>query len=46
VKFLALYEAEVVPFLSHLRRTVIYGDANDYNVLVGEPGRSRARSWA
>ena len=36
-KFLALYEAEVVPFLSHLRRTVIYGDANDYNVLVGEP---------
>jgi len=36
-KFLALYEAEVVPVLSHLRRTVIYGDANDYNVLVGEP---------
>src|SRR5229473_1101836 len=36
-KFLALYEAEVVPVLSHLRRTVIYGDANNYNVLVGEP---------
>jgi 4-aminobutyrate aminotransferase-like enzyme/Ser/Thr protein kinase RdoA (MazF antagonist) len=36
-KFLALYEAEVVPRLSRLRRSVIYGDANDYNVLVSEP---------
>ncbi len=36
-KFLALYEAEVVPVLPRLRRTVIYGDANDYNVLVGDP---------
>ncbi|HKV62761.1 MAG TPA: aminotransferase class III-fold pyridoxal phosphate-dependent enzyme [Candidatus Acidoferrum sp.] len=35
-KFLALYEAEVVPVLSRLRRSVIYGDANDYNVLVSE----------
>jgi Phosphotransferase enzyme family len=34
-KFLALYEAEVVPALPGLRRGVIYGDANDYNVLVG-----------
>ena len=36
-KFLALYEAEVVPRLPRLRRSVIYGDANDYNVLVSEP---------
>jgi 4-aminobutyrate aminotransferase-like enzyme/Ser/Thr protein kinase RdoA (MazF antagonist) len=33
--FLALYESEVVPNLASLRRSVIYGDANDYNVLVG-----------
>ena len=36
-KFLALYEAEAVPALPGLRRSVIYGDANDYNVLVGPP---------
>src|SRR5712691_4659038 len=36
-KFLALYEAEVVPVLPRLRRSVIYGDANDYNVLVNDP---------
>ncbi len=36
-KFLRLYEAEVVPVLPRLRRSVIYGDANDYNVLVSEP---------
>jgi Ser/Thr protein kinase RdoA (MazF antagonist) len=35
-KFLTLYEAEVVPALPRLRRSVIYGDANDYNVLVGD----------
>jgi 4-aminobutyrate aminotransferase-like enzyme/Ser/Thr protein kinase RdoA (MazF antagonist) len=35
-KFLALYEAEVIPVLPRLRRSVIYGDANDYNVLVSE----------
>jgi 4-aminobutyrate aminotransferase-like enzyme/Ser/Thr protein kinase RdoA (MazF antagonist) len=35
-KFLALYESEVVPALPQLRRSVVYGDANDYNVLVGE----------
>jgi len=35
-KFLALYEAEVVPALPRLRRSVIYGDANDYNVLVSD----------
>src|SRR6266404_4869280 len=36
-KFLALYEDEVLPALTRLRRGVVYGDANDYNVLVGEP---------
>jgi 4-aminobutyrate aminotransferase-like enzyme/Ser/Thr protein kinase RdoA (MazF antagonist) len=36
-KFLALYEAEVVPALPRLRRSVIYGDANDHNVLVSDP---------
>jgi 4-aminobutyrate aminotransferase-like enzyme/Ser/Thr protein kinase RdoA (MazF antagonist) len=36
-KFLALYEAEVIPVLPRLRRSVIYGDANDYNVLVSDP---------
>src|SRR6202165_5655533 len=35
--FLALYEAQVVPVLLRLRRGVIYGDANDYNVLVSNP---------
>src|SRR5437660_10959413 len=36
-KFLALYEAEVAPVLLRLRRSVIYGDANDHNVLVSDP---------
>jgi 4-aminobutyrate aminotransferase-like enzyme/Ser/Thr protein kinase RdoA (MazF antagonist) len=36
-KFLALYESEVVPRLPSLRHSVIYGDANDYNVLVSGP---------
>jgi 4-aminobutyrate aminotransferase-like enzyme/Ser/Thr protein kinase RdoA (MazF antagonist) len=36
-KFLRLYETDVVPALPALRRSVIYGDANDHNVLVGAP---------
>jgi Ser/Thr protein kinase RdoA (MazF antagonist) len=36
-KFLALYEAEVLSRLPCLRRSVIHGDANDYNVLVSDP---------
>jgi 4-aminobutyrate aminotransferase-like enzyme/Ser/Thr protein kinase RdoA (MazF antagonist) len=36
-KFLHLYDAEIVPALPRLRRSVIYGDANDYNVLVSAP---------
>jgi len=36
-RFLALYESDVVPALPSLRRSVIYGDANDHNVLVSAP---------
>lgn len=36
-RFLALYELEVMPVLKSLRRSVVYGDANDYNVLVSPP---------
>ena len=36
-RFLARYENEVVPALPHLRRSVIHSDANDHNVLVGDP---------
>jgi 4-aminobutyrate aminotransferase-like enzyme/Ser/Thr protein kinase RdoA (MazF antagonist) len=32
------YEAQVVPQLPILRKSAIYGDANDYNVLVSSPG--------
>ncbi len=35
-KFLTLYDAEIVPVMGRLRRSVVYGDANDYNVLVGD----------
>jgi 4-aminobutyrate aminotransferase-like enzyme len=36
-KFLDLFEKEATPRSDKLRRSVIYGDANDYNVLVGAP---------
>ena len=36
-RFLGSYESEVIPALPALRRSVIYGDANDYNVLVSAP---------
>lgn len=36
-RFLGLYESEVIPALPSLRHSVIYGDANDYNVLVNAP---------
>jgi Ser/Thr protein kinase RdoA (MazF antagonist) len=36
-KFLDLFENEAVPRFPHLRRSVIYGDANDHNVLVSPP---------
>lgn len=35
--FLNLFEAEVIPRSSVLRRSVIYGDANDHNALVSPP---------
>jgi 4-aminobutyrate aminotransferase-like enzyme/Ser/Thr protein kinase RdoA (MazF antagonist) len=35
--FLALYDAEIIPAMPWLRRSAVYGDANDYNVLVSEP---------
>jgi 4-aminobutyrate aminotransferase-like enzyme/Ser/Thr protein kinase RdoA (MazF antagonist) len=33
-RFLGLFEADVAPKLSSLRKSVVYGDANDHNVLV------------
>jgi 4-aminobutyrate aminotransferase-like enzyme/Ser/Thr protein kinase RdoA (MazF antagonist) len=36
-KFLTLYDSAIVPVLGRFRRSVIYGDANDYNVLVSDP---------
>jgi 4-aminobutyrate aminotransferase-like enzyme/Ser/Thr protein kinase RdoA (MazF antagonist) len=35
-KFLGLYDSEIVPALERFRRSVIYGDANDYNALVND----------
>jgi 4-aminobutyrate aminotransferase-like enzyme/Ser/Thr protein kinase RdoA (MazF antagonist) len=35
--FLGLFESQVIPVMPKLRRSVIYGDANDYNVLVSDP---------
>jgi len=36
-KFLTFYDSEIVPALGRFRRSIIYGDANDYNVLVSDP---------
>jgi len=36
-RFLELVEREAVPLFPELRRSVIYGDANDHNVLVSPP---------
>ncbi|MGA2414157.1 MAG: aminotransferase class III-fold pyridoxal phosphate-dependent enzyme [Candidatus Sulfotelmatobacter sp.] len=35
--FLDLFESQVIPALPSLRRSVIHGDANDYNVLISPP---------
>ena len=35
-KVLDIYERQVLPILPSFRRSVIYGDANDYNVLIGD----------
>jgi 4-aminobutyrate aminotransferase-like enzyme/Ser/Thr protein kinase RdoA (MazF antagonist) len=36
-RFLDLYESDLQPALPNLRHSVIYGDANDHNVLVSDP---------
>jgi 4-aminobutyrate aminotransferase-like enzyme/Ser/Thr protein kinase RdoA (MazF antagonist) len=36
-QFLNLFEAEAVHKFPHLRRSVIYGDANDHNAVVSAP---------
>jgi 4-aminobutyrate aminotransferase-like enzyme/Ser/Thr protein kinase RdoA (MazF antagonist)/murein DD-endopeptidase MepM/ murein hydrolase activator NlpD len=36
-QFLSFFEAEALPRFPHLRRSVIYGDANDHNALVSPP---------
>jgi 4-aminobutyrate aminotransferase-like enzyme/Ser/Thr protein kinase RdoA (MazF antagonist) len=41
---IGLYESDVVPLLPRLRRSVIYGDGNDYNVLVEWVAGERDRS--
>jgi 4-aminobutyrate aminotransferase-like enzyme/Ser/Thr protein kinase RdoA (MazF antagonist) len=43
-RFLALYETEALPALPSLRTSVIYNDANDYNVLVGRDEQSERRA--
>ncbi|MFN8458045.1 MAG: phosphotransferase [Anaerolineae bacterium] len=35
-KFLARFETEVLPVLPNLRSSIIYNDANDYNILVSQ----------
>jgi 4-aminobutyrate aminotransferase-like enzyme/Ser/Thr protein kinase RdoA (MazF antagonist)/murein DD-endopeptidase MepM/ murein hydrolase activator NlpD len=37
-RFLDLFEREAIPLFPALRRSVIYGDANDHNILVSAPG--------
>jgi len=36
-RFLTLFETEALPRFPDLRRSVIYGDANDHNTLVSPP---------
>src|SRR5204863_9314744 len=44
-RVLALFKEHVVPVLSELPRSVIHGDANDYNVLV-QPVKTAPREVA
>jgi len=40
-RFLGLFETDVAPKLAGLRKSVVYGDANDYNVVVAcSPGEA------
>jgi 4-aminobutyrate aminotransferase-like enzyme/Ser/Thr protein kinase RdoA (MazF antagonist) len=45
-RFIQLYESEVVPALPSLRRSIVYGDANDYNVVVSAPWPQPRRAVA
>ena len=36
--FFEAYQQKVLPKLGHLRKSVIYNDANDYNILVEQKG--------
>ncbi|MBS1840324.1 MAG: aminotransferase class III-fold pyridoxal phosphate-dependent enzyme [Acidobacteria bacterium] len=41
-RFLGLFAAEVAPRIPALRKSVVYGDANDYNVLVAQQTDQKA----
>ncbi|MHA1949627.1 MAG: aminotransferase class III-fold pyridoxal phosphate-dependent enzyme [Candidatus Thorarchaeota archaeon] len=43
--FLSLFETLVIPRANKLGRSVIHGDANDYNVIVNHPHDSENRSF-
>jgi 4-aminobutyrate aminotransferase-like enzyme/Ser/Thr protein kinase RdoA (MazF antagonist) len=45
-KVLALYRSEISPALPSARRSIIYGDANDHNVLVSDPWPQPRRAMA
>ena len=40
-RFLSMFEADALPVLPTLRSGIIHNDANDYNILVGEPSGIR-----
>ena len=42
-RFLIEFETKVIPALPRLRTSVIYNDANDYNVIVGDEGAGHQR---
>jgi len=42
-RFLGLFETEVGPQLAKLRKSVVYGDANDYNILIEQECGAPAR---
>ncbi|MCL4522890.1 MAG: aminotransferase class III-fold pyridoxal phosphate-dependent enzyme [Acidobacteria bacterium] len=42
-RLLTQYDTEVTPALASLRSSIIYNDANDYNILVGEESPERRR---
>ncbi|MCB0584210.1 MAG: phosphotransferase, partial [Phaeodactylibacter sp.] len=44
--FLGLFEREAQPLLPHLRKSVNYNDANDYNVLITENRDGPPAAWS